>query len=37
MSVISFLLVVSKLEFSGMGFLQAIASQGQSPPPEEVV
>jgi len=28
---------VSKLEFSGMGFLQAIASQGQSPPPEEVV
>lgn len=30
-------MLVSKLEYSGMGFLRAKASQLQSPPPGEVV
>jgi hypothetical protein len=34
---ISLLLVVSKVKYSSMGFLQAIASQEQSPPSQEVV
>jgi len=36
MSVCLLLLVVSKERYSGMGILQAIALQDQSPPPQEV-